>query len=113
MGSVGVDIAEVTYGEAETPSPGLELTLLQGASGIGEAVFRVRAAPSQVLPREAPSPAVELLVLEGGLEADGVAYLAGDFLSLEETPKALLTSSPSAGCVYLMTTHAPSGLEAE
>jgi anti-sigma factor ChrR (cupin superfamily) len=113
MGSVGVETIDVSCGEAEALGPGLEITLVQGASGIGEEVFRVRAAPGQALPRDAPSPAVELLVLEGGLEADGVAYLAGDFLSLEETPKAVLTSSPTQGCVYFMTTHAPSVLDAE
>lgn len=113
MGSVGVDSADVACGEAEMLAPGLEIALMPGASGLGEAVFCVRAAPGRMLPREAPSPAVELLVLEGALHADGVVYLAGDFLSLEEAPKALLASDPTVGCVYLMTTHAPSGPDAE
>ena len=108
MGSVGMDGRAFSCGEAETLAPGLEFTLVQGASGIGEAVFRVRAAAGLVLPLNEPSPAVELLVIEGSVAADGGAYFMGDFLSLEETPKVQLQAGPITGCVYLMTTHAPS-----
>jgi hypothetical protein len=108
MGSVGVDTGVITCGEPETPTPGLEITLVQGASGLGEAVFHVRAAPGQTLPLDEPLPGVELLVMEGAAMADGVTYFPGDFLSLEEMPKIQLLASPITGCVYLMTAHAPS-----
>jgi anti-sigma factor ChrR (cupin superfamily) len=110
MGSVGVSTGEIIYDEPETLEPGLEVTLVLGASGLGEAVFYVRAAPGRTLPLDEPLPAVELLVLEGGLEADGVQYLVGDFLSVEETPKQCLVSHPASGCVYLMTAQDPGGL---
>lgn len=110
MGSVGVSTGEICYGEPETLEPGLEATLVEGASGLGEAIFCMRAAPDQALPLDEPLPAVELLVLEGSLVADGVQYFAGDFLSVEETPKRRLTSHPITGCVYLMTAQDPGGL---
>lgn len=113
MGSVGVESAPVTFGEAETLAPGLEIALVTGVSGLGEAVYCVRAAPGVSLPQRAPSPAVEILVLEGGLEADGASYRAGDYLSLEETPKTRLISAATTGCVYLKVTHAPSGQATE
>lgn len=107
MGSVGVDSGEISCGEAEALKPGVEITLVEGASGLGEAVFHVRVAPGQALPLDEPLPAVELLVLEGAVTADGVTYFPGDFLSLEETPKIQLLAGASAGCVYLMTAHTP------
>lgn len=110
MGSVGVSTGEICYGEPETLEPGLEATLVVGASGLGEAVFCIRAGPGRSLPLDEPLPAVELLVLEGSLEADGVRYFAGDFLSVEETPKQELMSDATAGCVYLMTAQDPGGL---
>lgn len=108
MGSVGVDTGVISCGEAEALRPGVEITLVQGASGLGEAVFHVRVAPGQPLPLNDPLPTVELLVMEGAVMADGATYFTGDFLSLEETPKIQLLASSTAGCAYLMTAHAPS-----
>ena len=101
MGSCGMDAGPIRFGATEPVAPGLEMALVEGVSGLGEAVYCVRAAPGTTLPLKA----VELLVLEGELEADGVAYRAGDYLSLEESPKRQLTSHPAWGCVYLKATH--------
>ena len=109
MGSVGVESAPFACGEREILAPGLEIAVVTGVSGLGEAVYCVRAAPGVGLPQKEPSSAIEFLVLEGGLEADGVSYRAGDYLSLEETPKARLISAATTGCVYLKVTHAASG----
>lgn len=108
MGSVEMDAGALSCGETETLGPGLEITLVQGASGLGEAVFCVRAAAGLKLPLDEPLPTVELLVIEGAVMADGVGYFPGDFLSLEETPKGQLQASLTVGCAYLMTAHAPS-----
>lgn len=108
MGSVEMDAGAFSCGETETLGPGLEITLVQGASGLGEAVFCIRAAAGLALPLDEPLPTVELLVIEGAVTADGVGYFPGDFLSLEETPTAQLQASLTVGCVYLMTAHAPS-----
>lgn len=114
MGSVGGEAAgAVACGEPETLQPGLEVSRVRGASGLGEAVFCIRAAPGLTLPQEEPLPAVELLVLEGGFEADGDIFVASDFLSLEETPKTRLVSGLPTGCVYLMTAHTPAGSDAD
>ena len=113
MGSVGATAAPLNFGEAEPLAPGLEIALVEGAGGLGEEVYRVRAAPGVTLPQHAPCPAVEILVLEGGIEADGVVYRAGDYLSLEEDPKAHLASDPTAGCIYLKATHVPAGPAAD
>lgn len=109
MGSVGVDAVPIAFGEAQGLAPGLEIAPVTGVSGLGEAVYRVRAAPGTSLPQKAPCPAIEVLVIEGGFEADGVSYRAGDYLSLEETPKTRLISAATTGCVYLKVTHAPTG----
>jgi hypothetical protein len=89
------------------------IALVAGASGLGEAVYRVRAAPGVTLTQHQPWPAVEILVLEGELRADGVAYRAGDYLSLEENPKKRLVSDPAKGCVYLKAAHIPAGPTAD
>ena len=109
MGSVGVEPTPVACGEKEVLAPGLEIAPVTGVSGLGEAVYYVRAAPDVGLLQKGPPAAVEILVLKGGLEADGVSYRAGDYLSLEETPKTRLISAPTTGCVYLKVTHTPSG----
>lgn len=113
MGSVGMDAAELSCAEPEPLGPGVEITLVQGASGLGEAVYCLRAVPGAALPADTPMPAVELLVTEGAVVADGAAFFAGDFLSLEDTPKVRLQADPIVGCVYLMTAHAPSDAGAD
>lgn len=113
MGSVGVEPPLISFGEPESLAPGLEIEIVEGVSGLGEAVYRVRAAPSLSLPQHQPGPAVEILVLEGEFEGDGVVYGPGDYLSLEESPKQRLLSSPARGCIYLKATHVPVGLPAD
>ncbi len=109
MGSVGVEAAPISFSAEEPLAPGLEIALVEGVSSLGEAVYRVRAAAGAPLPQDDPAPAVEILVLEGVIEADGEGYRAGDYLSLEESPKKRLVSGAAAGCVYLKATHVPAG----
>lgn len=107
MGSVGLDPVPVNFGEMELVAPGLDIALVEGVSGLGEAVYRVRAAPGMTLSHHDQSLDVEILVLEGELQADGVVYRAGDYLSLEENPKQRLASHHAMGCVYLKATLVP------
>jgi anti-sigma factor ChrR (cupin superfamily) len=113
MGSVGVEPPLISFGEPESLAPGLEIETVAGVSGLGEAVYRVRAGPGLSLPQHQPGPAVEILVLEGEFEGDGVVYGPGDYLSLEESPKQRLISGPARGCLYLKATHVPMGLPAD
>ena len=113
MGSVCVEASPISFSAEESLAPGLEIAVVEGVSGLGEAVYRVRAAPGAPLPKDDPAPAVEILVLEGVIEADGEVYRAGDYLSLEATPKMSLLSGAGVGCVYLKATHVPAGSPAD
>jgi anti-sigma factor ChrR (cupin superfamily) len=106
LGAAGVAPAELSNGETRVLRSGLELTAVNGASGLGEAVYLIKAAPGLAL--TAPQSLAELLVIEGSLTADGKAYRKGDFLALDETPKKELVSGAS-GCTCLVTTHDPDG----
>ena len=44
---------------------------------------------------------------------EGMRYRAGDYLSLEDTPKKNLIHGAAAGCVYLTATHVPAGSAAD
>lgn len=105
MGAVGAGSGEISYGESRTLRPGVELTTLQGASGIGEAVYYLKVAPGETPPLDGPLTVSEILVLEGALIIDGVTYGSGDFLSLAAPPAAPATSDPAAGVACLLTTH--------
>jgi anti-sigma factor ChrR (cupin superfamily) len=82
--------------------PGLQMARVQGVSGLGEAVFRLRADPGEALNIEGPFHVAEILVLEGGLFLGEVRYLAGDFLSVGHGPADQLTSDAERGCVCLV-----------
>jgi len=108
LGAAGVAPSELSNGETQVLQPGLEFTAVNGASGLGEAVYLVKAAPGVTLPLDLPQPVAELLVIEGALLADGKPYRKGDFLALDETPKKELVSGPS-GCTCLVAAHDPDG----
>ncbi|CAN7387920.1 hypothetical protein LJR219_002365 [Phenylobacterium sp. LjRoot219] len=108
LGAAGVAPSELANGETQRLQPGLEVTTISGASGLGEAVYLIKAAPELALPLELPLPLAELLVLEGALVVDGKAYRKGDFLSLDDTPRKELISGAS-GCNCLATAHDPDG----
>lgn len=113
MGAVGAAAGAIGCELAKMLRPGIEIARVHGASGIGEAVLWVRAAPGELLPLDEPLVAAEILVLEGGFTAAGETYAAGDFLSLEERPLAQAISDPGAGCVYLVTCQDEAGLLSE
>lgn len=106
LGAAEVAPTELSNGETQVLQPGLELTAVIGASGLGEAVYLIKAAPGLALPADRPQQLAELLVIEGSLLADGKAYRKGDFLALDDTPKKELVSGPS-GCTCLVTAHDP------
>lgn len=108
LGAAGVAPSDLGNGETQALAPGLELTAINGASGLGEAVYQIKAAPETALPLELPQPIAELLVVEGALVADERTYRKGDFLALDEAPKKRLLSGPS-GCTCLVTAHDPDG----
>jgi len=108
LGAPGVAPSDLSNGETEMLQPGLEMTAVNGASGLGEAVYLIKAAPDLALPADRPQRLAELLVVEGSLLADGKAYRKGDFLALDETPKRELVSGAS-GCTCLVTAHDPDG----
>lgn len=103
MGAVGGAAGEVFYETPRLLRPGVEMARVIGASGIGEAVLSVSAAPAELLPLDEPLAAAEILVLSGGFTADGETYTPGDFLSLEERPVRQAISNPDLGCAYLVT----------
>lgn len=108
LGAAGVAPTELSNGETQVLRPGLELTPVNGASGLGEAVYLIKAGAELPLAADLPQRLAELLVTEGALVADGKSYRRGDFLSLDETPKKELVSGPS-GCTCLVTAHDPDG----
>lgn len=110
MGAVGGAAGEVGYEPGQMLRPGVEISRVHGATGIGEAVLLVRAAPGEPLPFDEPLLAAEILVLEGGFSADGQTYGVGDFLSLEDRPVREALSHPQTGCAYLAACHDEDGL---
>jgi anti-sigma factor ChrR (cupin superfamily) len=113
MGAVTSSAGEISYDPPQTERPGIEIARARGASGLGEAVFWVRAQPGEALPLEAPLHVHELLVLEGGFTAHGLSYFAGDFLSLTERPVREAISDRDHGCIILATCEDGSGTLAE
>jgi anti-sigma factor ChrR (cupin superfamily) len=108
LGAAGVAPSELTNGETQLLQPGVEITAINGASGLGEAVYTIKIAPEQALLQDLPLPLAELLVLEGALVVDGKSYRKGDFLALDQTPKKELVGGAS-GCTCLVTAHDPEG----
>jgi anti-sigma factor ChrR (cupin superfamily) len=113
MGAVATSAGEISYDPPQAERPGIEIARARGASGLGEAVFWVRAQPGEALPLEAPLHVAELLVLEGGFTAQGARFGAGDFLSLADRPGLQAVSDGDQGCVYLATYEDGSGMLAE
>lgn len=107
LGSVAGSAGAVSYGKPRTLAPGVELTPVLGASGLGEAVFHLQLAPETELPIRQDLQVAEILLLEGGLSIDGARYGSGDFLSLETNPHRHLVSHAKKGCVCLVTAYAP------
>lgn len=104
LGAVGVAATELTNGDTQVLQPGVEISAMHGASGLGEAVYTIKLAPELALPPALPQPLAELLVLEGALIVDGKPYRKGDFLSLDDGPRKQLISGAS-GCTCLATAH--------
>jgi anti-sigma factor ChrR (cupin superfamily) len=111
MGSVPTSAGEISCDPPQAQRPGIEIARARGASGLGEAVFWIRAQPGVALPLE--EPLHELLVLEGGFTAQGARYGAGDFLSLADRPGLKAVSDSDQGCIYLATYEDGSGMLAE
>ena len=108
LGAVGGAPAELSSGDTRVLRPGLEVTTIHGASGLGEAVYSLKAEPGLMLPLNLPQKLAELLVTEGAVVVDGKTYRKGDFLALEESPKTELVSGAS-GCTCLVTAHDADG----
>ena len=103
MGAVGSPPAEYQLEPPQLLRPGVEITQLKGVSGVGEAVFQLRAEPDEPLSLEEPFPVAEILVIEGALTVDGETYGPGDFLSVEDHPVGQLASGGERGCLCLIT----------
>jgi anti-sigma factor ChrR (cupin superfamily) len=103
MGAAGAAVGDLICEPAETPQPGIELARISGVSGLGEAVFRLRAAPGLSIPLAQAMPVAELLVLEGALTAGGETYFAGDFVNVVDSPARDFVSDAVRGCVCLLT----------
>lgn len=105
LGAVSGSAGAVSYGEPRELAPGIELTPVLGASGLGEAVFRLQLEPGRELPPRDDLHVAEILLLEGGLVVDNARYGPGDFLSLETNPHHRLVSHLQKGCTCLATAH--------
>jgi anti-sigma factor ChrR (cupin superfamily) len=103
MGAVGGPAQDVQSDPPRLLRPGVEIIHLRSVSGLGEAVFKLRAGPGEPLALDEPLPVAELLVLEGGLRVDDESYVPGDFLAIEERPAVRLVSASDRGCVCLIT----------
>ncbi len=112
MGAIAASPADFRCDAPEALRPGVEIARVQGVSGLGEAVFLLCAEPSETLDLEEPLPVAEILVLKGGFTADGAAYKAGDFLSLEDRKLGSMMSDAGAGCRCLITCSDASGVAA-
>jgi anti-sigma factor ChrR (cupin superfamily) len=111
MGSMTPAVnGEILFDPVELPRPGLEVARVRGASGVGEAVLQIRAAPGTPLPLDEPLAALEILVLDGGFTAEGESCRAGDFLSLEERPLKGAVADDARGCVCLVACQDETGI---
>lgn len=113
MGPVSAGVSEVVpNGRRRLPS-GAELTIMRGASGLGEVVFQLKAPPGRRIPLHRPFAVAEILLLEGGASGNGAIYSAGDLLSVRDHPGIRLVSHPKLGCLCLVAAHDPFGLAVE
>lgn len=103
MGAVGGMARDLQCDAPEVLQPSLEIARVRGVSGLGEAVYRLRAQSGERLNLREPLQAAEILLLEGALVIDGKRYVAGDYLSLEDHPAGELVSDAKRGCVCLIT----------
>lgn len=103
MGAVGAPSGEIRCDAVQLLRPGVQIARVQGVSGLGEAVFQLRAEAAATLSIEEPFPIAELLVVAGGLSVDGEPYAPGDFLSVEETRPSVLAADAQHGCELLIT----------
>lgn len=83
--------------------PGLALARIIGAGGLGEGVYRLRAAAGLAVAFVEELEVAELLVTDGGFYAEGRAFAAGDFLALAQAPIGPAVTDAAAGCACLVT----------
>lgn len=84
--------------------PGLRLAHVGEASGLGEAVYLLRASPGAALPFGAAAGLGPLVVLDGGFTAEGETFRRGDFLDLETRAPPRASADREAGCHCLIVT---------
>jgi anti-sigma factor ChrR (cupin superfamily) len=105
LGAIGGSGGAVSHGLPRPFAPGVELTPVLGASGLGEVVFHLQLAPGSELPTRRELQVAEILLLEGGLTVGSAHYGPGDFLSLDTHPHRRLVSHAKKGCLCLVAAH--------
>jgi anti-sigma factor ChrR (cupin superfamily) len=103
MGALVTPISGINYEPPQALRPGVEIARVAGASGLGEAVFRLRAGRGEPLDLAEPYPVAEILILEGGVMIGGETYVPGDFLAVNERATGEVVGDPERGCVCLIT----------
>lgn len=108
MGAAGAATYEPSQGAWQAHSPGVELAPLDAVSGLGEAVYAIRAEAGAQVQVDAPLHIAEILILLGGFEQGGKAYRGGDFVALDHKPAAApLTAAANRGFSGLLTASQP------
>ena len=113
MGAAAAAASQPPQAAWRALAPGVELARLEGVSGLGEAVYAIRAESGAQVPVDAPLRMSEILILFGGFEQQGKAYGAGDFVALDDHPAAPLTAAPHGGFSGLLTAIQPEGDHAD
>jgi hypothetical protein len=103
MGRAAAGRTELRRGATRTPTQGLFVTVLEGASGLAETVLELRAQAGARISAALALHMAEVLVVEGAFVLDGATYRPGDFIPLPAQPDSDFVLDVPTGLVALAT----------
>lgn len=83
------------------------LSRVEGASGLGETLYLLKAAPGAALPFSAGSAAEYALILQGSASSGTETLSRGAFADLSESQLARPMAHPQLGCICLLVSSEP------
>lgn len=104
MGGFDLRPSEPDLGAWLALAAGLEVAPVQGASGLGEAVYALRVQRGGRLSSDAPLKLCEVLVIDGALVCEERCYRPGDFLRFDPRLPTSISATDEAGLLAFCTT---------
>lgn len=107
MGSRPEPLAGLQVGPWVTIRQGVEGALAPHASGLGECVYLLRAAPNAELGAASLGSAFVFLVTAGGVDIDGRRLSAGDFVEISAPPASVSADSMAGASLLIVADESP------